>query len=66
MFHKGLSFNTRKALAVHIGEAATSEVVSLLESMALRIAELERNKVSITRIVPAEINLLERETFEAA
>ncbi|MCA9176573.1 MAG: hypothetical protein KDB14_18925 [Planctomycetales bacterium] len=48
-----LSFNTRKALAVHLGEPAGHEVLLLLQRMAARIQELERSKVSVTPIAPA-------------
>ena len=47
-----LSFNTRKSLAVHLGEAAGQEVVELLQRMAARIQELERSKVNVTPIAP--------------
>jgi hypothetical protein len=48
----GLSYNTRKALAVHIGEAASNEIVGLLLQMAAQIEELKRNKVSVTPVIP--------------
>ena len=55
-----LSFNTRKALSVHLGEAAGKEVVELLQRMAARIQELERNKVNVTPIAPGSApNLLD-------
>ena len=47
-----LSFNTRKALALHLGESAGTEVVALFEKLLQRIEELERNKVNVTRITP--------------
>jgi hypothetical protein len=50
----GLSYNARKALAVHIGEAAANEIVNLLQSMAAQIEELKRNKVSVTPVIPGE------------
>ena len=55
-----LSFNTRKALGVHLGDPAGQEVVQLLQRMAARIQELERSKVSVTPVAPGTApNLLE-------
>jgi hypothetical protein len=48
----GLSQNTRKALAVHIGEAPSIEIVSLLQKLTAQIEELKRNKVSVTPVIP--------------
>ena len=48
----GLSYSARKALAVHIGEAAGNEIAELLMRMAKQIEELQRTKVSITPVVP--------------
>lgn len=48
----GLSYNSRKALMVHIGEAAGSEIANLIQKMAAEIEELRRTKVNVTRIVP--------------
>jgi hypothetical protein len=50
----GLSYNARKALTVHIGEKAGTEIADLLQRLAAEIDELRRTKVSITRIVPGE------------
>ena len=47
-----LSFNTRKALCVHLGEPAGEELGRLLQQMAARIQELERSKVNVTPIAP--------------
>jgi hypothetical protein len=49
---KGLTYNARKALTVHIGEKAGTEIADLIQQMAAEIEELRRTKVSITRIVP--------------
>jgi len=49
-----LSFNSRKALSVHVGETAATEIVDFLEQLAERVEQLERNKVDITQIVPAK------------
>ena len=48
----GLSFNSRKALMVNVGESAGTEIANLIQKMAAQIEELQRNKVSVTRIVP--------------
>jgi hypothetical protein len=47
-----LSFNTRKALSVHLGDAAGQEIANLLQKLATRIEELERTKVSVTPVAP--------------
>lgn len=57
----GLSYNARKALMVHVGEAAGAEIANLIQKMASEIEELRRTKVNITRIVP---NHETRELFE--
>lgn len=48
----GLSYNARKALTVHIGEQAGTEIANMIQKMATEIEELRRTKVSVTRIVP--------------
>ncbi|QEG38395.1 hypothetical protein [Roseimaritima ulvae] len=50
----GLSYNSRKALTVHIGEQAGTEIANLIQRMATEIDELRRTKVSVTRIVPSQ------------
>lgn len=52
MRSNGLSYNSRKALTVHIGEAAGTEVANLIAQMASEIEELRRTKVNVTKIVP--------------
>lgn len=47
-----LSFRTRKALAVHVGEDAAVEIVQLLQQLIAELEELRRNKVNVTRVVP--------------
>ncbi len=63
----GLSYNTRKALTVHLGESAASELAALLQRMASQIEELKRSKVNVTPVVPAQrredFATLENETF---
>lgn len=53
MTRTGLTFNSRKALMNNIGEAAGTEIANLIAEMAAEIDELRRNKVNVTRIVPA-------------
>ncbi len=48
----GLSYNSRKALIVNIGETAGTEIAELMAQMAAEIEELRRTKVNVTRIVP--------------
>lgn len=47
-----LSYSARKALSVHIGEAAGQEIADLITKMANQIEELKRTKVSITPVIP--------------
>ncbi|MDP6444354.1 MAG: hypothetical protein QGG36_32420 [Pirellulaceae bacterium] len=51
----GLSYNTRKALRVHLGEDAGNELANLIQKLGQRVEALERNKVNVTRIVPADL-----------
>jgi hypothetical protein len=54
-----ISPTTRKALCVHLGEAAGMEIANLLQSLADRVAQLERSKVSVTHVAPRDsVNLL--------
>ena len=48
----GLSDRARKALRVHVGEQAGQEIADVIGMLIQRIDDLERTKVSITRIVP--------------
>ena len=50
----GLSYNSRKALMVNIGEQAGMEIANLITQMAAEIEELRRTKVSVTKIVPTK------------
>ncbi|PHQ33399.1 hypothetical protein [Rhodopirellula bahusiensis] len=54
MNDRGLSYNSRKALMVHIGETAGAEIADLLNNLLEEVEELRRTKVSITRIVPGQ------------
>jgi hypothetical protein len=51
MKKNGLSFNTRKALANKLGDAAGQEIADLISHLVSRIEQLERNKVDITPVV---------------
>lgn len=48
----GLSYNARKALTVHVGDAAGNEIANLIQRMAAQIEELKRSKVNVTPVVP--------------
>ena len=52
MSDQGLSYRARKALTVHIGEEAGTEISDLISSLCAEIAELRRTKVSVTAIAP--------------
>ena len=54
MTRNGLTFNSRKALMNNIGESAGTEIANLMAEMASEIEDLRRNKVNVTRIVPAD------------
>jgi hypothetical protein len=47
-----ISFSTRKALEVHLGEEAGREVANVLQKMAEAVASLEKKKVDVTPIAP--------------
>ena len=49
-----LSFNSRKSLCNHLGEAAGNEVADLLQKLQSRLEMVERTKVNVTPIVPGE------------
>ena len=53
MKNTGLTYNSRKALIVNIGESAGTEIANLISQMAAEIEELRRTKVSVTKIVPS-------------
>jgi hypothetical protein len=65
----GLSYQARKALNVHVGEAAGTEIANLLQRMAAQIEELRRTKVNVTAVVPTSkmqddvLSALEQEKF---
>lgn len=47
-----LSYNTRKALCVHLGEPAGKELAAFLDQMAVRLANVEQGKMDVIPIVP--------------
>ncbi len=49
-----LSYKARKALMVHVGEAAGTEIADLLSRLAAEVEELRRTKVDVTEIVPQQ------------
>ena len=62
----GLSQSAKKALNVHLGEQAGTEVAQLLQRMAAQIEELKRTKVNVTNVIPVakEANsAIENEVF---
>jgi hypothetical protein len=67
MLGPALSFNTRKALSVQLGDAAGQEVANLLQKLAARVEELERSKVSVTPVAPESSRVISiEETRRAA
>ncbi|MCA9119893.1 MAG: hypothetical protein H6822_00980 [Planctomycetaceae bacterium] len=48
-----LSYRSRKALNVHVGEAAATEIIEFLDNLAERVEQLERGKVDVIQIVPS-------------
>ena len=59
MKNTGLSYNSRKALMVNIGESAGTEIANLIAQMAAEIEELRRTKVNVTKIVPSSADVRE-------
>lgn len=47
-----LSYRSRKALSVHVGEVAATEIIDFLDHLAERVEQLERGKVDVIQIVP--------------
>ena len=47
-----ISYRARKALMVHIGEEAGSEIADLISRLVAEVEELRRTKVDVTQIVP--------------
>ncbi len=55
MAKQELSFGSRKALSVHLGESAGSELGELIQQLLDRVDKLERTKVDVTPIVPLDL-----------
>ncbi len=55
MVKQELSFGSRKALSVHLGDSAGSEVGELIQQLLDRVEKLERTKVDVTPIVPLDL-----------
>ncbi len=47
-----VSYRARKALMVHIGEEAGSEIADLISRLVTEVEELRRTKVDVTQIAP--------------
>ena len=54
MVKQNLSRGTRKALSVHLGNSAGSEVGELIQQLLDRVEQLERTNVDVTSNVPPE------------
>lgn len=54
MHHHALSFNTRKALCLQLGETAGKELADALERLTARLDAMDREKVSVIPIVPGK------------
>ncbi|MBM4001239.1 MAG: hypothetical protein FJ297_17180 [Planctomycetes bacterium] len=54
MLKHPLDFNTRKTLCVQLGEPAGRAIADLIFQLAMRVDALERGKVDVTPVVPAE------------
>jgi hypothetical protein len=48
-----ISYGTRKALEVQLGEDAGREIVAVLQQLTEAVAALEKRKVDVTQVVPA-------------
>jgi hypothetical protein len=54
-----LTFNTRKALCVHLGDSAGKELADFLTHLSDRLGAVEQGKVDVIQIVPGS-NLMSR------
>ncbi len=61
-----LSFNTRKALSVQLGDGAGQEIANLLQKLAARVEELERTKVSVTPVAPENSRIIPFDNVQRA
>jgi hypothetical protein len=48
-----VSYGTRKALEVQLGEEAGREIVSVLQQLSDAVTALEKRKVDVTPVAPA-------------
>jgi hypothetical protein len=55
-----LSFNTRKALCLQLGENAGRELANALEQLSARLDAMERSKMDILPVVPGDNIILEK------
>ena len=56
-----LSNTSRKALCVQVGETAGAEIAHLLQALSERVDQLEKSKVSVTPVAPANsVNLMSK------
>jgi hypothetical protein len=49
-----ITYGTRKALEVHLGESAARELVSVLQTLSDAVAALEKKKVDVTPVAPEQ------------
>jgi hypothetical protein len=49
-----ISYGTRKALEVQLGEDAGREIVAILQHLTEAVAALEKKKVDVTPVAPAD------------
>ena len=61
-----LSYRSRKALSVHVGEAAAEEIIHFLEQLTERVEQLERSKVDVIEIVPSNATRKTAEPYRKA
>ncbi|TWU56030.1 hypothetical protein [Rubripirellula reticaptiva] len=64
MKQHGLTYNSRKALMVNLGDVAGGEIANLISQMAAEIEELRRTKVNVTKIVPGVVDSINDHLIE--
>jgi hypothetical protein len=52
MHQHALSFNTRKALCLQLGDSAGKELADVLERITSRLDAMDREKVAVIPLVP--------------
>ncbi len=55
MANREVSFGSRKALRVHLGEAAGTELGEIIQQLLDRVEQLEKTKVDVTPIIPIDL-----------